>query len=51
MALSPEIRQTLGTVLMGLGVLLTVTIVPIVWGIPMYMIGRDIRNRARAEIG
>lgn len=46
MALSAENRRTLGTALMILGGLLTVTIVPMVWGIPLFMIGRDIRRRA-----
>jgi len=49
MALSADTRRTFGMVLMGLGVLLTITIVPMVWGVPLFMIGRDIRNRAAEE--
>lgn len=42
---SDSTKSVFGLALMGIGVVLTITIVGMVWGIPLFMIGWDIRDR------
>lgn len=47
---SDDSKNTFGLVLMGVGAVLTLSIFGMVWGIPLFMIGWDIRDRvARGE--
>lgn len=53
-SLSPDVsdstKNAFGLVLMAIGVILTVSVLGMVWGIPLFMIGWDIRDRvARKE--
>lgn len=46
---SDSTKNTFGLVLMAIGVILTVSVFGMVWGIPLFMIGWDIRDRVARE--
>ena len=48
MDLDPETRGRIGTVMMVLGALFTLTVVGMAWGVPLMMWGWDVRRRSRA---
>jgi hypothetical protein len=46
--LDPETRHRIGTVMMVLGALFTLTVVGMAWGVPLMMWGWDVRRRSEA---
>ena len=50
MSLKPETRHRIGTVMMAVGLLFTLSVVGMAWGVPLLMWGWDIRRRTAHDV-